>query len=282
MNAMIEVKDLSFRYGKTKAKVFDHFSLTLEQGAVYGLLGKNGTGKSTLLYLLTGLLRPMNGQIFYNGVDVALRYPAMLQNMYLVPEEFSMPTVSMSQYVKANAPFYPRFSEGILKDCLAEFDLPVDVNLGELSMGQKKKAYMSFALATNTSLVLMDEPSNGLDIPSKSQFRKVIAKGMNDFKTVIISTHQVRDIDSLLDHVVMIDGSEVLLNASVNTICDTLNFVEQGMNEPTDGAIYVQPSVQGNSVIYPNLEHEDTCLNLEALFNAALADRQKIQSMFHN
>jgi ABC-2 type transport system ATP-binding protein len=262
--------------------VFDDFSLTLEQGAVYGLLGKNGTGKSTLLYLLTGLLRPLSGSIFYKGIDVALRYPVVLQDMYLVPEEFSLPPVTMSQYVKANAPFYPRFSERILKDCLAEFELPEDINLGEISMGQKKKAFMSFALATNTSLVLMDEPSNGLDIPSKSQFRKVIAKGMTEHKTVIISTHQVRDIDSLLDHVVIIDSSEVLLNASVNTICDTLNFVEQGISEPTEGALYVQPSMQGNSVIYPNTEHEDTNLNLEVLFNAAQADRQKIQSMFHN
>jgi ABC-2 type transport system ATP-binding protein len=282
MNAMIEIKDLSFRYGKTKAMVFDHFSLDLAQGAVYGLLGKNGTGKSTLLYLLTGLLRRQGGSITYKGVDVALRYPVVLQEMFLVPEEFSMPEVSMKQFVKVNAPFYPRFSEAILKDCLHEFELNEDINLGELSMGQKKKAFMSFALATNTSLVLMDEPSNGLDIPSKSQFRKVIAKGMTDNKTVIISTHQVRDIDSLLDHVVMIDGSEVLLNASVNEICDKLNFVEQGMNEPTDGALYFQPSVQGNSVIYPNTAHEESNLNLEVLFNAALAERTKIQSMFHN
>jgi ABC-2 type transport system ATP-binding protein len=249
---------------------------------VYGLLGKNGTGKSTLLYLLTGLLRRQGGSITYKGVDVALRYPVVLQEMFLVPEEFSMPEVSMKQFVKVNAPFYPRFSEAILKDCLHEFELNEDINLGELSMGQKKKAFMSFALATNTSLVLMDEPSNGLDIPSKSQFRKVIAKGMTDNKTVIISTHQVRDIDSLLDHVVMIDGSEVLLNAPVNEICDKLNFVEQGMNEPTDGALYFQPSVQGNSVIYPNTAHEESNLNLEVLFNAALAERTKIQSMFHN
>ena len=106
-----------------------------------------------------------------------------------------------------------------------------DIHLGELSMGQKKKAFMCFALATNTSLLVMDEPSNGLDIPSKSQFRKVIASGMTDEKSVIISTHQVRDIDSLLDHVVIIDGTLVLLNASVKTICDKVYFAEQGMNE---------------------------------------------------
>lgn len=126
-----------------------------------------------------------------------------------------------------------------------------------------------------------ETPSNGLDIPSKSQFRKVIASGMTDEKSVIISTHQVRDIDSLLDHVVIIDGTRVLLNASVKTICDKVYFAEQGMNEPTDTALYVQPSVQGNSVIFPNTENEETNLNLEVLFNAMLAEREKMQTMFN-
>lgn len=133
---------------------------------------------------------------------------------------------------------------------------------------------MCFALAANTSLLLMDEPSNGLDIPSKSQFRKVIASGMTDDKSVIISTHQVRDIDSLLDHVVIIDGTHVL-NESVKDICAKLYFAEQGMNEPTGDALYVQPSVQGNSVILSNVYNEETKLNLEVLFNAMLAEREK-------
>jgi ABC-2 type transport system ATP-binding protein len=148
-------------------------------------------------------------------------------------------------------------------------------------MGQKKKAFMCFALATNTSLLLMDEPSNGLDIPSKSQFRKVIASGMTDEKSVIISTHQVRDIDSLLDHVLIMDGSRLLLNESVASICDRLYFAEQGMNEPTVDVLYVQPSVQGNSVILPNTYHEDSKLNFEVLFNATLAEREKIQQIFN-
>ncbi|MCD7925093.1 ABC transporter ATP-binding protein [Phocaeicola sp.] len=278
---MIEVKNLSFSYGKRKQKVFDDFSLTLDKGSVYGLLGKNGTGKSTLLYLMTGLLRPQAGKVLYKGVDVLLRYPLTLQDMFLVPEEFALPAVSLKQYVKLNAPFYPNFSNEQLSACLRDFDMNEDIHLGELSMGQKKKAFMCFALAANTSLLVMDEPSNGLDIPSKSQFRKVIASGMNDDKSVIISTHQVRDIDSLLDHVVIIDGTRVLLNASVKTICDKVYFAEQGMNEPTDNALYVQPSVQGNSVIFPNAYNEETNLNLEVLFNAMLAEREKMQSMFN-
>lgn len=277
---MIKVEDLSFSYGRRKTKVLDGFSMSLNKGSVYGLLGKNGTGKSTLLYLMAGLLRPQTGKVYYKGVDVTLRKPTTLQDMFLVPEEFALPNVSMKQYVKLNAPFYPHFSDELLKACLRDFDMNEDIHLGELSMGQKKKAFMCFALATNTSLLMMDEPSNGLDIPSKSQFRKVIASGMTDDKAVIISTHQVRDIDSLLDHVLIMDGSELLLNESVTTICEKLYFAEQGMSEPTDGALYVQPSVQGNSVILPNESYEESKMNLEVLFNAMLAERVKMQNVF--
>ncbi|WP_294142238.1 ABC transporter ATP-binding protein [uncultured Sanguibacteroides sp.] len=278
---MIEVKNLSFSYGKRKQKIFNDSSLTLDKGSVYGLLGKNGTGKSTLLYLMTGLLRPQAGQIFYKGVNVASRYPITLQDMFLVSEEFTLPSVSLKQYLKLNSPFYPNFSRELLRTCLRNFDMNEDIHFGELSMGQKKKAFMCFALATNTSLLLMDEPSNGLDIPSKSQFRKVLASGMTDEKSVIISTHQVRDIDSLLDHVIIIDGTRVLLNTSVKTICDKVYFAEQGINEPTDNALYIQSSVQGNSVIFPNTNNEESNLNLEVLFNAMLTEKEKMQSIFN-
>lgn len=278
---MIEVQHVTFGYGRKKQKVLDDFSLKLEKGSVFGLLGKNGTGKSTLLYLMAGLLRPQSGKVYYRGVDVSLRYPLTLQDMFIVPEEFSLPGVSLKQYVKLNAPFYPRFSRELLNNCLRDFDMDENIHLGELSMGQKKKAFMCFALAANTSLLMMDEPSNGLDIPSKSQFRKVIATGMSEEKSVIISTHQVRDIDSLLDHVVVMDGSKVLLNESVARICEKLCFAEQGMNEPTDDALYIQPSVQGNSVILPNTYGEDSRMNLEVLFNALLSEREKIQAVFN-
>ena len=278
---MIEVENLSFSYGRRKSKVLEDFSMKLDKGSVYGLLGKNGTGKSTLLYLMAGLLRPQTGNVLYKGVDVKKRYLDTLQDMFLVPEEFALPNVSLKQYVKQNAPFYPNFSDELLNVCLRDFDMNEDIHLGELSMGQKKKAFMCFALATNTSLLMMDEPTNGLDIPSKSQFRKVIASGMSDDKAVIISTHQVRDIDSLLDHVLIMDGSKLLLNESVSTICEKLYFAEQGMNEPTEGALYVQPSVQGNSVILPNEYGEDSKMNLEVLFNAMLAERERMQQMFN-
>lgn len=277
---MIKAEHLTFGYGKNK-QVFNDFNLEIEKGKIVGLLGKNGTGKSTLLYIICGLLKPSHGNVTIKGIDIRRRLPQTLSDIYLVPEEFDLPNLSMKQFVKLNSGFYPNFSNETLSTCLNDFDLGMDINLGELSMGQKKKAYMCFALATNTSLLLMDEPTNGLDIPSKSQFRKVIASGMTDEKTIIISTHQVRDIDRLLDHITIIDGTEVLLDKSVKEITDRLYFCEQSMNEPTDGVLFIQPSVQGNSIIMENKFNEESPMNLEVLFNAILAERNKIQEVFN-
>lgn len=163
---------------------------------MYGLLGKNGTGKSTLLYLMCGLLRPKSGSVTFCGSEMSRRQPSALQEIFIVPEEFTLPAVTLAQYVKYNAQFYPRFSNEILNNCLRDFEMDGNLRLNELSMGQKKKAFMSFALATNTRLLLMDEPTNGFDIPSKSQMRKVIASNMSDEKTIVVSTHQVRDVES--------------------------------------------------------------------------------------
>ena len=278
---MLKISDLAFSYSGNGCKVFNDFSLSFEKGAVYGLLGLNGTGKSTLLYLLTGLLRPQQGCVLYKGEDVQKRLPSTLSDMFIVPEEFELPKMSIKRYAALHAGFYPRFSYEQLQKNLAMFGLDDSVVFNNLSMGQQKKAFMCYALATNTSLLVMDEPTNGLDIPSKSEFRRLIASNMTDDKTIIISTHQVRDIDSLLDHIVIIDGSQVLLNASSDDICRRLLFTEQPISEPTDGALFVQPSVAGNSVILPNEYDEESRLNLELLFNGVLAERDKFAVLFN-
>ena len=278
---MLKISDLAFSYSGNGCKVFNDFSLSFEKGAVYGLLGLNGTGKSTLLYLLTGLLRPQQGSVLYKGEDVQKRLPSTLSDMFIVPEEFELPKMSIKRYAALHSGFYPRFSYEQLQKNLAMFGLDDSVVFNNLSMGQQKKAFMCYALATNTSLLVMDEPTNGLDIPSKSEFRRLIASNMTDDKTIIVSTHQVRDIDSLLDHIVIIDGSQVLLNASSDEICRRLLFAEQPISEPTDGALFVQPSVAGNSVILPNEFDEESRLNLELLFNGVLAERDKFAVLFN-
>ena len=279
---MLQVENISFSYRRGKKEVLNDFSLSLEKGRVYGLLGKNGAGKSTLLYLMSGLLTPKHGKVMFHDTDVRRRLPITLQDMFLVPEEFELPSISLVSYVELNSRFYPRFSKEDMMKYLHFFEMDLDADLGALSMGQKKKIFMSFALATNTSLLLMDEPTNGLDIPGKSQFRKFIASGMSDDKTVIISTHQVRDIDKVLDHVLIMDNSRVLLDESIVSISDKLLFVESEDRELAKTALYTLPSVQGNFLMLPNTENEESEINLELLFGATLAAPDKIAGMFHS
>ena len=279
---MITVENLSFLYRKSKRAVLHDFSLSLEKGRVYGLLGKNGAGKSTLLYLMSGLLTPKSGKVVYHDVDVRRRLPITLQDMFLVPEEFDLPPVSLISYIELNSPFYPRFSKEDMVKYLHYFEMDINIDLGALSMGQKKKVFMSFALATNTSLLLMDEPTNGLDIPGKSQFRKFIASGMTDDKTILISTHQVRDIDKVLDHVLIMDNSRVLLNESTMSIFDKLFFTESENRELLQSSLFSTPSIQGNFLLLPNESGEDSEINLELLFNATLAVPERISALFHS
>ena len=222
---MISIQNIKFGYNSQQA-VLDDFSLDFGQGGVYGLLGKNGTGKSTLLYLMMGLLRPQKGSITIDGTSATLRRPEVLSEMFLVPEEYDLPPIPLRQYVRAIKPFYPRFSEEKLAKCLENFEMTTDINLGQLSMGQKKKVYMSVAMASNTRHLLMDEPTNGLDILSKSQFRKAVIEGMTEDKTIIISTHQVHDVELLLDHVCIIERNQVLLNEPLVEKDEPINLEE--------------------------------------------------------
>jgi ABC-2 type transport system ATP-binding protein len=265
---MIQVNDMRFRYPGQKNWVFDGFNLRLEENKIYGLLGKNGTGKSTLLYLLSGLLRPISGSICCDGLAAYKRAPEMLSDIFLVTEEFEMPAIRLSEYVKLYKPFYPNFSAEVLQECMTDFELPQDVHLGKLSMGQRKKAYIAFAMATGTKYLLMDEPTNGLDIPSKSQFRKVIAQHMTDGRTVIISTHQVHDVEQMLDHILILDQRNVLLNASMQEIIDQYAFEYRTPQEMDADVLYAEPTLQGNAVVTKRKAGEpETQVNLELLFN---------------
>ena len=276
---MLQINQISFGYNKKSGDLFHDFSLNLEPGNVYGLLGKNGAGKSTLIYLMTGLLTPREGEATLNGENVRRRLPKTMNDIFLVPEEFELPHLSLQQYVNINAPFYPHFSMEDMQRYLDIFEMGGDMNvkLQSLSMGQKKKVFMAFAFATNTRVLIMDEPTNGMDIPGKSQFRKLISSGMTDDKMMLISTHQVRDISDILDHVIIIDQSKVLLNTGIADVMSRLAFRPQ---REGDQPIFVQQSAMGNIVVTPALQGEETKVDLEMLFNATLQNPEAINHLF--
>ena len=265
---MLSFSNVSFTYGRRGKEVLSGLSLDFEENGIYGILGKNGTGKSTMLYLAAGLLRPKGGNVTAEGVPTQSRRPETLRELFLVPEEFDLPEVSLRTYVQLNAPFYPTFREDILARCLKSFELGDDLNIGRLSMGQKKKVYISFALAAGTKYLLMDEPTNGLDIPSKKVFREVIAREMSEERVMIISTHQVRDVEQLIDHVVIVNDGTVMLNASTAEIESRLRFEQRAVGSDLSDAIFVQQTMRGIELICPNSGNDETPIDLELLFNA--------------
>lgn len=268
---MIDIDNITFSYRRKGKTLFDGFSLSVGKGCVCGLLGSNGTGKSTLLYLMGGLLAPSKGSVRFDGVDVRLRKPSTLNNMFLVPEEFTLPNTTLKSFIKANAPFYPRFSAEDMDRNLATFDLTPDLHLGELSLGQKKKTLMSFAVACNTSLLLLDEPTNGLDIAGKSAFRRFIATGMTDERSMIISTHQVRDIHRILDHVLILGHNRAIVDSSVSDISSRLSFMTTGDPALIGRSLFARPTLGGTTVILPNNGGDDIEMDLETLYEYAMA-----------
>ena len=276
---MFTINHLSFSYNKRNGDLFHDFSLELNAGNVYGLLGKNGAGKSTLIYLMTGLLAPQAGEVLMDSENVRHRLPKTMSDIFLVPEEFDMPRLTLKKYVSVNAPFYPRFSMEDMERFLEIFEMGgmMDVKLHALSMGQRKKVFMAFAFATNTRALIMDEPTNGLDIPSKSQFRKLVTTCMSDDKMMLISTHQVRDISDILDHVTIIDQSRVLLNTGMADVMSRIAFrpLREG-----DQPIFVLQSPYGPLGAVPARDGEETKVDLEMLFNATLQNPAAINNLF--
>ena len=279
---MLKIDNLSFSYSYRRSPVIDDISLDIKPGCVCGLLGKNGVGKTTLLHLVAGVLTPCKGHVSYNGVNTRLRQPSTLAYMFFVPDEIVLPRIKVKDIIKANAPLYPCFSDDDMDRYMEMFSIGSDDNLRELSFGQKKKFYIGFALACNTSLVLMDEPTNGLDIPSKDAFRRLIAGAMNEERTIVISTHQARDLYQILDHVVILDRSRLILDVSTAEISRRLKFVVTDSPSVVSSAYYAVPSVGGTAVIVPNNDGEETSVDLEMLFNLSVERPYVVQSIFSN
>lgn len=275
---MITLKELSFSYSRKK-EVLDRINLEVGSGHICGLLGKNGEGKTTLLNLLSGQIFPDQGSCLVLEETPSERNARFLQQIFLLPEEISMPEVTAIEYIKMYAPFYPTFRDDICKACVESFEINLSDRLSKMSQGQRKKVAITLALAAHTPLLLMDEPTNGLDIPSKATFRRLVASLIDDNQTVIISTHQVRDLESLIDTVLILDQRQILLNKTLNEIGEKLYF---GPLLPEEKALYSEPTPQGTIGVTARDGKEETVVSLELLFNAAITYPKEIQRIMNS
>ena len=278
---MIDIDQLSFGY-HPRRRLFESLNLNLKPGTIYGLLGLNGTGKSTLLKLITGLLFPGAGSVRSLGYEARNRQPGFLAQVFVLPEELNVPGVTLDEYVTSRAPFYPRFKHDELERYLKEFDLPRDRKLTELSYGQKKKFLLSFGLACHSALLVMDEPTNGLDIPSKGQFRRLIAEALTADRLFIISTHQVRDVESLIDPIVILHDGAVLLNRSIAEITSRIRMSHSPTrpDPKADGLLHTEPAIGGFWSVWKDSDASDGTLDLEVLFNTIVSNPALGRSLF--
>ena len=274
---MVELNNIQFRY-KKKRTLFNGLNLQLKGGSIYGLLGKNGAGKTSLLKQMAGLLFPDTGESLVHGQKISERSPEVLEDIFLIPEEFALPASSINRYVKANAPFYPRFSNEELAYYLKEFELSGDEKLSSMSFGQKKKFLIAFGLATNTRLLILDEPTNGLDIPSKSQFRKIIAAALTEEKLIIISTHQVRDLENLIDTVLVLESGQIIFNHDIGLISERLRFVQDTRAIPTEEVLYSEEAAGRKPGIVKNTSQLESRIDLELLFNGIIKNPAAIEA----
>ena len=275
---MITLKELSFSYSRKK-EVLDRINLEVGSGHICGLLGKNGEGKTTLLNLLSGQIFPDQGSCLVLEEIPSERNARFLQQIFLLPEEISVPEVTAIEYIKMYAAFYPTFRDDICKACVESFEINLSDRLSKMSQGQRKKVAITLALAAHTPLLLMDEPTNGLDIPSKATFRRLVASLIDDNQTVIISTHQVRDLESLIDTVLILDQRQILLNKTLNEIGEKLYF---GPLLPEEKALYSEPTPQGTIGVTAREDKEETAVSLELLFNAAITYPKEIQRIMNS
>ncbi len=275
---MIEIKDLAFSYGKTP--ILKSITTTLEEGRIYGLLGENGVGKTTLLTLLCGLKKVCSGSITTDGENPFDRTPTLLQNQFYLPDEVLPVAMKAECFAKGRGAFWPDYDHSKFLEIMKEFENDPAKKMNQMSAGQLKKTYISLALACGCKYIFMDEQTNGLDIPSKTQFRSAIMKYTSDDSTIVISTHQVRDLENIIDPIIILDRQDVLLNASVEEITSKLYFDYGTQLHPE--SLYSEQLPGGFIQVYPNSTGEDSKINVEALFNAVHKNKELIKGMFSN
>ena len=273
---MIEIDNLAFSYGPKP--VLDHITMKVAGGNIYGLLGENGVGKTTLLTLLCGLKKPQSGTIRVDGRDPFDREPSLLADQFYLPDEVSPVHARAIDFARENGVFWPAFDLEKFLTILKEFEVEPEQRMDAMSAGQLKKAWVSFALACNAKYYYLDEPTNGLDIPSKAQFRKAVTRYTSEESAIVISTHQVRDLENIIDPIIILDKQEVLVNATMEEIAQKLYF-DYG-TELHPGALYLEQTPGGCIQVYPNTTGEESKVNMEAFFNTVHKHKDLVKAMF--
>lgn len=278
---MITINHLDFHYQRKK-KVYSDLNLTIKGGSVYALLGLNGAGKTTLLNLISGILIPESGSCTVFGHETKLRKPEMLREIFLVGDISEFPSISIDKFCDLYAGFYPRFNDQLFNHCINEFGLQHNTSLKTLSFGDKRKVILSFALATKCQLLLFDEPTNGLDIPSKATFRKLVASSLDENQSILIATHQVRDLANLMDWIIIEHCGQMIVNEPIDRIADKLSFGLPPDQITPGNLVFKADGFNQNETVSINNTQLPSQVDIELLFNAAISNPNNLTQIFNS
>ena len=265
----MKITNIHFGYSATQS-IINGLSLSLTPGHIYGLLGQNGAGKTTFLKLLAGLCFPTLGDINILGDQPKDRHPKLLQELFFIPEDFSLPNLTLQQYAKSYGYFYPRFDHALFNRALQSFGLNSKTALPSLSHGQKKMFITAFAISTRAKVLILDEPSNGLDISNKQVWQELLMKEISEEQLVIISTHQVHDIANIIDSVLVMKEGKMLLNSSINELENKLYCGFQREVSEVGSVFYSEKRAGGYAILKENTCETHSSIDLELLFQACI------------
>jgi ABC-2 type transport system ATP-binding protein len=212
MSEILTIRNLSKSFGRKR--VLQDFSLTLAKGKVYGLLGKNGEGKTTLVRILMGVIPADSGEIHYKGRRIRYNDIWYKKEVGYIPEDsFFFSAMRIRELLDFNASFYPAWDGRKAKDYLDRLNLDGRARIGQLSRGMKLKLGLVVALAAKPELLFLDDPTSGIDVPTRQDFLKGIVRELSDAGTTLLfSSHLVHELERIVEHVHILDGGRVILD----------------------------------------------------------------------
>ena len=217
---LLEIKHLNKSYGDKK--VLKDINLSITSGKIIGLLGKNGTGKSTLIKLINDLLTPTSGEILINGEKVGVESKKIIS--YLPERTYLDKTMTVEKVIEYFEDFYDNFDSKKAKKLLKDLDLDIKQKLSKMSKGMQEKVQLVLVMSRKADLYILDEPLGGVDPATRDYILDTILSNFNEGASVIISTHLISDIERILDEVIFIDKGKIILQSN----SDDLRKKEKG------------------------------------------------------
>lgn len=214
MSVILEYKSVSKSFGEKQ--VLKEVNLQIESNKIVGLLGKNGSGKSTLFKLANDLLTPTSGEVLIDGKPVGIESKKVVS--YLPERPYLDPSLKVCDAIKLFETFYEDFDTEKAEKLLVDLELDRNMRLSKMSKGMKEKVQLVLVMSRKAKIYILDEPLGGVDPASRDYILKTILKNFDENATLLISTHMISDIETILDEVIMIDGGEVVLHGEADEL----------------------------------------------------------------